>query len=795
MTSKSSAVYADELFRTRYEKECVWVHKLMTWIMVGQWLMGVAFALFWSPFTWIGQEQEVHIHVWAAIVFGAALSGFAICWMRFFPKESSTRHAVAITQVLWSALLIHLSGGRIETHFHVFISLAILSIYRDWKILISATVVVAVDHFVRGVFYPASVFGVFSESPFRWMEHAAWVVFEVAFLAPACYQLRNDVRELCISQSEIREAKENVDSLVEERTRELSQANELLEEKTAEAEKLAMVAKYTDNAVVITDERGAIEWINSGYTRITGYSRAEVIGKQSAELLHGPETDCATIEMMRDAFQNRQGFNTEILNYRKSGKPFWQAIEVRPIVDTHDGEKRFIAIQSDVTNRKCIETSLADAEARIRSIINNVPGAFFRREIVEGESSRTIFVSEFIKQLTGHASEEFTCDGGLSHLDFVHPDDIKALTKKLNHCLQDEGDFEHEYRMVASDQTVRWISERGQCKANSDSSSNEYVIDGILLDVTDRIESEQRNMELQAELLDASRQAGMAEISTGVLHNVGNVLNSLNVSAATIQKRYNKSPLTNLEKISALIAENENGFGAFVTNDERGKKVPRYIQKVTGALCHEQQKITEEFNALQKSVEHIKEIISVQQSMAKASGMTQELDPTELIRDAIATNTGLQNFRIRVVNLTDDSFPTFVSDKPRIMQILINLIKNSVDALTENSTENPYICVGATSDKQTVTFRVADNGIGIPKEKLSQIFQHGFTTKSTGHGFGLHSSANAATEMGGKLSVSSGGIGKGATFSLQLPIKPPKTTTDNSSSEPVTSHHNNRDTQ
>ena len=260
-----------ELFRSRYDNECQWVHRFMTWIMLGQWALGMGFALFLSPYTWIGENQEVHFHVWSALLIGTSLSGFAILWMRLYPHQTHTRHVVAIIQTLWSALLIHLSGGRIETHFHVFASLAILSIYRDWKILISATLVVAVDHFVRGVFYPLSVFGIVTESPYRWIEHAAWVVFEVAFLAPGCYRLRNEVWELCARQTEIEEAKRSVDRQVEQRTSELSSACQLLAEKTAEAEKLALVARYTDNAVIITDADARIEWVNEGFTRITGY--------------------------------------------------------------------------------------------------------------------------------------------------------------------------------------------------------------------------------------------------------------------------------------------------------------------------------------------------------------------------------------------------------------------------------------------------------------------------------------------------------------------------------------------
>ena len=215
MQSPAGIAATNDLFQKRYEHECLWVHRFMTWIMIGQWALGLAFAAFLSPLTWIGQRNEVHVHVWAAFLIGMSLSGFAILWMRMFPREASTRHIVAVVQMLWSALLIHLSGGRIETHFHVFASLAILSIYRDWRILISATAVVALDHFVRGVFYPLSVFGIMTESPYRWIEHAAWVVFEVAFLAPGCYRLRKEVWELCVRQTEIELAKRSVDQQVQ----------------------------------------------------------------------------------------------------------------------------------------------------------------------------------------------------------------------------------------------------------------------------------------------------------------------------------------------------------------------------------------------------------------------------------------------------------------------------------------------------------------------------------------------------------------------------------------------------
>src|SRR5207237_2455590 len=143
--------------------------------------------------TWAGTTSTIHLHVWAALVLGAAISSLPIFLAFTRPCHTSTRHIIAIAQMLTSALFIHLTGGRIETHFHVFGSLAFLAFYRDWRVFIPATLLVATDHFLRGVYWPQSVYGLLTPSPWRWLEHAAWVAFEDTFLINACLQ---SVREM-----------------------------------------------------------------------------------------------------------------------------------------------------------------------------------------------------------------------------------------------------------------------------------------------------------------------------------------------------------------------------------------------------------------------------------------------------------------------------------------------------------------------------------------------------------------------------------------------------------------------
>src|SRR5436309_2003184 len=162
-------------------------------LMLLQWAGAVLTAAIVSPRTWSGTASSVHIHVWASIILGGIITVVPVGLALVYPTHALTRQVIAAGQMLMSALLIHLTGGRVETHFHVFGSLAILAFYRDWRILITAATVVYIDHVVRGFYWPQSVYGVFRASPWRAVEHAWWVGFEVVFLIVA---VRQSLREM-----------------------------------------------------------------------------------------------------------------------------------------------------------------------------------------------------------------------------------------------------------------------------------------------------------------------------------------------------------------------------------------------------------------------------------------------------------------------------------------------------------------------------------------------------------------------------------------------------------------------
>ena len=494
---------ADELCREHQQAIYQRTDRVFSYLMIFQWLAGIAAAVWISPKTWIGTQSHTHVHVWAAVFIGGAITIFPVilAWKR--PGHTMTRHAIAVGQMLTSALLIHLTGGRLETHFHVFGSLAFLAIYRDWRVLATATVVVAADHFARGVFWPQSAFGVLTTSPWRWIEHAGWVIFENIFLVISIHQSVKEMHLISERQANLETINQNIEKLVRERTEELEQSH-----------------------------------------------------------------------------------------------------------------KR---------------------------------------------------------------------------------------------------------------------------------------------------------------LIEASRQAGMAEVATSVLHNVGNVLNSINVSATVVSELLSKSKISNVAKVSGLMREHAADLGEFITKDPKGRNLPLFLEQLADHLAREQTQALKEISSLAKNVDHVKDIVAMQQGYAKVSAVTETLKVTDLLEDALRMNAGaLIRHDVHFFREYEEHLPEITVEKHKVLQILVNLICNAKQACDESGSPDKRLTVRVTNGSDKVRIALIDNGIGIEPENLARIFNHGFTTKKEGHGFGLHSGALGAKEMGGSLSVQSEGRGKGATFILELPCQAQK---------------------
>ncbi len=202
-TTPEVATRAKELYDTQLHDRRVKIDRLFAGLLVLQYVAGIVAALIVSPYAWEGKTRVLHMHVWVAVLGGAGIALLPILLAIFRPGTALTRHVIAASQMLSSALLIHLTGGRIETHFHVFGSLAFLAFYLDWKVILTATTVVAADHFLRGIFWPESVYGVANPEWWRFLEHAGWVAFEDVFLIWACLFSLRELADGSLRQAEV----------------------------------------------------------------------------------------------------------------------------------------------------------------------------------------------------------------------------------------------------------------------------------------------------------------------------------------------------------------------------------------------------------------------------------------------------------------------------------------------------------------------------------------------------------------------------------------------------------------
>jgi signal transduction histidine kinase len=290
-------------------------------------------------------------------------------------------------------------------------------------------------------------------------------------------------------------------------------------------------------------------------------------------------------------------------------------------------------------------------------------------------------------------------------------------------------------------------------------------------ELAERRASEARVAALSKELLDTSRRAGMAEVATGVLHNVGNVLNSVNVSASLVCDRVRLMKVEGPSKSARLLHE--------ATDRSKLTSLGHYLSRLGGSLSDDRQFVLEELTSLVKHIEHIKGIVSRQQAFASTtSGVQEEVRPADVFEDALRLSS--DSFRRSDIEVVREygEVPALLCERHRLLEVLVNLVTNACHALEESARDGKRLTAriglvagGDGGRDGKLRFQVVDTGVGIPAESLTSIFGYGFTTKKGGHGFGLHTSALSAQEMGGVLHAASDGPGEGATFTLEVPLR------------------------
>jgi PAS domain S-box-containing protein len=292
----------------------------------------------------------------------------------------------------------------------------------------------------------------------------------------------------------------------------------------------------------------------------------------------------------------------------------------------------------------------------------------------------------------------------------------------------------------------------------------------VAQDITERKRMEEEKLQLHEQLLDTSRQLGMAEVATGVLHNVGNVLNSLNVSIGVITDLLKNSMVGDVGRISQLLEKHREDLGAYLSQNPKGKQVPGYLEKLSGQLLEENRVALMELDRLRENAGHAQQCVAAQQEFARPSGIREPVSLAELLDEALAINQDvLDGSSIEVIREFQE-VPQVIMDKHQVLQILVDVMRNACQALESVSTKQLIVRVKLIiGPPDSICLEVQDTGIGISPDDLTRIFGQGYSTKNGGGGLSLHHAALMAKTMGGALRAQSEGVGQGATFFLDLP--------------------------
>lgn len=365
---------------------------------------------------------------------------------------------------------------------------------------------------------------------------------------------------------------------------------------------------------------------------------------------------------------------------------------------------------------------------------------------------------------------------------------LESLNRQIGE-IDDETDYRKRVEVEENDELssvarqfnkmmkrIQWSHEKLEQKVADLSVSEKNLEDAnekLQEEINERKQAEAKVAVLNEKLVLAARRAGMADISTEVLHNVGNILNSVATSVSLAKEKTAHSKANKLARLCELLEQHKDDLNSFIQRDEKGKHIPEYIKILAQCWEQDNQYILKEIQNLDSNVSNIREVVTRQQSLHGMIGMAEKINLIDLVEDALTLNKSIcEQAGVRIVR--DYQFnEQVIIDRVKLLHILVNVIKNGVDALLESDVRPRIINIQlCKKDDLYFVIQVIDNGVGIAVENIKNIFSQGFTTKKDGHGFGLHASANAAQEMGGSLFAKSTGLGKGATFILTLPFAP-----------------------
>ncbi|MGA2778258.1 MAG: PAS domain S-box protein [Steroidobacteraceae bacterium] len=525
--------------------------------------------------------------------------------------------------------------------------------------------------------------------------------------------------------------------------------------------RLARICEATTNAVVITDADGIIDWINDGFTQMTGYTLVEAAGRTPGTLLQGPATDPTEVRRIGAAMRDRQSINSELVNYTKDGRPYWACMKIEPLRGAGNAIDGFMAIESDVTERRERNKILDLLTSRFNLATRAAGIGVYDRD----SGGAGLWWSDVMYEIFARSKQEFrpSMDAWCA---MIHPEDLPRVQRLSEVAARAGTTLDIRYRIIRPDGSVRHLQSISSSPEDAELSKSRRI--GVLLDVTDRIESERRERVLEVQLKESFHHSGIAETANGVLQSVEQALSGVGVAASVMRRDLTALRPERVAQVATLIANNRTDIAGFLAEDVRGKYLPDYLLAIGTQLGADTRSLETGLAEIDKCVHHLRDIISAQQSLIPMGGMLEPTDLRDLVEVALLVQAP-DIARVEIVRRFED-LPLITTDRHKLLKIIVSFVSNARDALLLGGSEPPRILVEVCKSGDEAVFSIEDTGPGMSPDVMAHLWEFGFTTKRNGRGVGLHASAIAAREIGATVSAHSDGHGRGARFSVRLPL-------------------------
>ena len=807
-----------QLYKAERTASCCRVDRLFAGLFLAQWIVGVAVAIWYSPHTWIGPAHYLSLQVMAAVAVGAAIIALPLSLIYHRPGAILTRHAVAAGQVGFSALLLHLTGGLGETHYHLVGSLVFLAFYRDWRVLATATAVVALEEGLRGSYWPQPIFGDTAKlvHHWRWLEQVGWAVAENVLLVFACLQADRETHSLAQGQAALEESRSSVERAVVERTTQYVQSNRDLQRQIGEVkraeqefrgERTAIDAKLRAAANEVAAAHGAlkrqveesrrteeelartagryrfltdslpqmvwtagpdgkIDYFNRRTYEYTGSNAEESLGGGWMATIH-PDDYALVAKALERGVQTGEAIEIEFrIRRSKDGSYRWHLGLAVPMRDGEGAVLQWFGTCTDIDDQKRVREVALRSEQRYRSLVAASSQIVW---LLDAECRVTTDLPEW-RAATGQTFEQ---SAGYGWMDALHPDDREHARDLWRWAVETRTIYENECRVRMADGSYRHFNMRGVPVLEADGRVREWI--GTSTDVTDRKHAEaavkraQEDLEARvkdrtAQLTETNRILHQQVIERKQIEAQLAVARDDALHSATLKSQF----LANMSHEIRTPMNGVIGMTSLLLDTQLDDEQREYIETIRASG-----------DSLLSIINDILDFSKIEAGKLDFEELDLDLQSTvegavELLAEK-ATAKGLD----LACHVLEDVPRQLRGDPGRLRQIIINLVGNAIKFTPSGRVLIHVAKLRESAGDAQLCFQVSDTGIGLGEEAIRNLFQafvqaDGSTTrKFGGTGLGLAISKQLVELMGGEIGVESA-LGQGSTFwfTVRLPKQP-----------------------